>query len=128
MSRLTARLKETDQRSAFFILTSLEAAFRVDYQRRCEKRLKDDLSKAFRAIWKSRQTWVSLDEDIFEAWKEHSSGSRRLIGELRSAFNFRHWLAHGSYWVPKFGRTYDFNFVYSLADEVMDAFPLQKFD
>jgi len=127
-SRLTARLEETDHRSAFFILTSLEAAFRVDYQCRCEKRLKDDLSKAFRAIWKSRQTRVSLDEDIFEAWKEHSSGSRRLIGELRSAFNFRHWLAHGSYWVPKFGRTYDFNFVYSLADEVLDAFPLQKFD
>jgi len=30
--------------------------------------------------------------------------------------------------VPKFGRTYDFNFVYSLADEVLDAFPLQTFD
>lgn len=127
-SRLTARLEETDQRSAFFVLTSLEAAFRVDYQCRCEKKMKDDLSRAFRATWKSRRMRVRLDEDIFEAWREHSSGSRQLIAELRGAFNFRHWLAHGSYWVPKFGRTYDFTFVYSLADEVQDAFPLQKFD
>ncbi len=91
-TRLTARLEETDQRSAFFILTSLEAAFRVDYQFRCEKRMKDDLSRAFRAIWKSRKMRVRLDEDIFEAWREYSSGSRQLIAGLRSAFNFRHCL------------------------------------
>lgn len=29
---LDERLEETDQRSGFFILTSLEAAFRVDYE------------------------------------------------------------------------------------------------
>jgi hypothetical protein len=127
-NRLTARLEETDQRSAFFILASLEAAFRIDYECRCQKKLKDDLSRAFRAIWKSHKTRVSLDQDIFEAWKEHSSGSGPLIAELRSAFNFRHWLAHGSYWVPKLGRTYDFTFIYSLADDVLSAFPLQKFD
>ncbi|MGB7132439.1 MAG: hypothetical protein WBD59_16615 [Candidatus Sulfotelmatobacter sp.] len=69
-----------------------------------------------------------MDEDILEAWSEHSSGSRQLIAELRGAFNFRHWLAHGSYWVPKLGRKYDFNFVYSLADDVLEAFPLQRLD
>ena len=127
-SRLTSRLEETDQRSAFFVLTSLEAAFRVDYQRRCEKKMKDDLSRAFREMWKSRKTRVRLDEDILEAWSQHSSGSRQLIAELRGAFNFRHWLAHGSYWVPKLGRKYDFNFVYSLADDVLEAFPLQRLD
>jgi len=51
-----------------------------------------------------------------------------MIGELRGAFKFRHWLAHGSYWPPKLGRRYDFTFVYSLADDVLNAFPLQKFD
>src|SRR5882672_1447675 len=53
-SELTARLEETDQRSAFFILTSLEAAFRVDYECRCSRKMKDDLSRAFRSMWKSR--------------------------------------------------------------------------
>jgi len=125
---LTLRVEETDQRSAFFILASLEAAFRIDYECRCQKRMKDDVSRAFRAIYKSRRTRVSLEEDIFEAWKEHSTGSRQLIGELRGAFKFRHWLAHGHYWEPKLGRRYDFIFVYSLADLVLSAFPLQRFD
>jgi len=49
---LTLRLRETDQRSAFFILARLEAAFRVDYECRCRLRMKDDLSRAFRSLWK----------------------------------------------------------------------------
>jgi hypothetical protein len=127
-SELFARLEETDQRSAFFVLTTLEAAFRTDYEYRCQKRMKDGLSRRFRAIYKRRETAVSLDEEIFEAWRENSPGLQQLIGELRGAFRFRHWLAHGSYWVPKLGRKYDFNFVYALADDVLNAFPFQKLD
>jgi hypothetical protein len=125
---LAARLEETDQRSAFFILTTLEAAFRIDYEYRCQKRMKDDLSRSFRAIHKRRETRVSLDEEILEAWRENWPGLRQLIGELRGAFRFRHWLAHGSYWVPKLGRRYDFNLVYALADDVFNAFPFQRLD
>lgn len=122
---LAARIKETDLRSAFFVLTAVEAAFRIDYLYRCQQKMKDDLSRAFRAIYKDRENNVSLDEDIFETWKENSSApGPRLIGELRSAFKFRHYLAHGRYWEPKLGRKYDFNFVYSLADDVLNAFPL----
>jgi hypothetical protein len=125
---LAARIEETDLRSALAILTCVEAAFRVDYECRCQKRMKDDLSRAFRAIHKARKARVSLEEDIFESWKENSVGSRQLIGELRGAFKFRHWMAHGRYWKPKLGRKYDFNFVYSLADDVLNLFPLQTFD
>jgi hypothetical protein len=125
---LAARLEETDQRSAFFLLTSLEAAFRVDYECRCQKRMKDNLSRVFRAIHKSRKTKVSLDEDILETWRENFTESRQMIGELRGAFKFRHWLAHGRYWEPKLGRKYDFNFVYSLADDVLSAFPFQTLE
>jgi hypothetical protein len=126
-STLTERLDETDRRSAFFILAAVEAAFRIDYQIRCQTKMKDDLSRTFRNKWKSKEARVSLDEDIFEAWRNYSTGSGRLISELRSAFNFRHWVAHGSYWTPKLGRTkYDFLSVYNLADDVLSAFPLQK--
>lgn len=126
-AELTVRLEETDQRSAFFALTTLEAAFRIDYKYRCQKRMKDNLSRRFRAIYKRRETRVSLDEEIFEAWRENSSGLQQLIGELRGAFRFRNWLAHGSYGLPKLARKYDFNFVYALADDVLNAFPFQKF-
>jgi hypothetical protein len=49
---------------------------------------------------------------------------RKLIGDLRGAFNFRHWLAHGRYWEPKLGRNYDFVTVYGLAASVLSSFPL----
>jgi hypothetical protein len=127
-AELRSRLEETDQRSAFFILTSLEGAFRADYQCRCKKKMKDSLSRSFRNMYRDRETRVNLEDDIFEAWSENSPELRQLISELRGAFRFRHWLAHGSYWVPKLGRKYDFNFVYSLADDVLSDFPFQKFD
>ncbi|MGB7585098.1 MAG: hypothetical protein WBM11_09655 [Terriglobales bacterium] len=123
---LATRLEETDQRSAFFVLTGLERAFRTDYDCRCKKRLKDDLSRVFRATRKYRKARVRLDEDIFEAWREKRPDLRRLIGELRSAFRFRNHLAHGRYGEP--GRIYDFVSVYDLAVGVLNAFQLQDID
>jgi hypothetical protein len=126
---LAARMEETDLRSAFFILTALEAAFRIDYLYWCQKKMKDDLSRSFRVIYKEREGNASLDEAIFETWKKKSSApGPRVIADLRGAFNFRHYLAHGRYWEPKLGRKYDFNFIYSLADDVLNAFPLLNFD
>ncbi len=91
---LDSRLDESDVRSAFVVLTSLEASFRVDFEVRCRRRLKDDLSIHFREVEKIRKSAVRLDEDILEGWKRHEPlASSRLIGELRGAFKFRHWLA-----------------------------------
>jgi len=68
---------------------------------------------------------VSLEDDILEMWKTYSTVSARIIGDLRGAFRFRHWVAHGRYWVPKFGQNYDFGAIYTLADEVFLTFPLE---
>lgn len=125
---LAARIEETDLRSALAILTAIEASFRVDYLCRCQKKMKDDVSRAFRTIYKGRKSNVRLEDEIFQTWRQESPASRALIGELRGAFKFRHWLAHGRYWEPKLGRKYDFNFVYSLADDVLSAFDLCNFD
>jgi hypothetical protein len=119
---LDSRLSESDVRSTFVVLTSLEASFRVDFDLRCRKRLKDDLSVYFREVEKIRKNAVRLDEDILEGWKRHTSAPSGLIGELRGAFNFRNWIAHGRYWTPKFGR-YDFNYVHLIADGIMFGFP-----
>jgi hypothetical protein len=121
---LAARLEETDLRSAFAILTRLEATFRIDYERRCREKMKGPLSRDLRAIYKSRKTNVGLDEDIFEAWAQNYTEFQRLIGEVRGAFKFRHWVAHGQYWTPKLGRKYDFNYVYLLAENVLNVLPL----
>jgi hypothetical protein len=126
-NQLNARLEETGERSAFFVLTSLEAAFKVDYESRCRKRMKDPLSRRFREMYKQREMRrVRLENDIFEAWKEHKPETRALIAEVKSAFRFRDWLAHGRYWTPRLGRKYDFNFIYSLADDVLSNFPFES--
>lgn len=124
---LDERLEETDQRSGFFILTSLEAAFRVDYEFRCGAKMKDALSRKFREMYKQREMRVNLEDDILEAWKEHEPTARRLISEMKGAFRFRHWMAHGRYGEQRFGRKkYDFAFLFSLADSILNQLPLQS--
>ncbi len=119
---LNLRIDETSLRSMLVTLASIEASFRLDYEFRCQKRLKDDLSRAFREIYKARQERAALDEDIFEAWKLYKTESKALISELRAAFRLRHWIAHGRYWQPKLGRTFDFDFIYDLASAVFEDF------
>lgn len=123
-TELAARLDEADLTSVLITLTSLEAAFRIDYLRRCYERRKDELSRKFRALYKIHQHRIPLEDEIFQAWKDHSDASPQMISDLRSAFKLRHWLAHGRFWTPKLGRTYDFHTVYALAHRVLATFPL----
>jgi hypothetical protein len=117
-------IEETEQRSSLAILTLIEALFRKDCQYRCSKKLKDGLSRAFRAKYRHKQQRMNLEEDIFDAWITHASDAKSLISELRGAFRFRHWLAHGRYWTPKLGRNYSFEYLYRLADAVSSTLPL----
>ena len=67
------RIEETELRSSFAILAAVEAALRNDYEFRATKRRKDPLSKAFRAIYrtKTKLERVRLDEDILDLWVQH---------------------------------------------------------
>ncbi|MGH7744134.1 MAG: hypothetical protein ACREQ5_04850 [Candidatus Dormibacteria bacterium] len=123
---LGERLDEVDLTSSLAVLASIEAVFRIDYLQRCYRKEKDQLSRAFRSIYKTRKQQALLDEDIFEAWMDNSSVPRSIIGELRGAFRFRHWLAHGRYWTPKLGRRYDFTDVFALAELAVNSFPFYR--
>ena len=120
------RLYEAGAASAMMVLTSIEATFRVEYLRRCYARYRDGLSRALRALYRDKGAVVSLSDDLLEAWKNHGTLSGNLVGELRSAFGYRDWLAHGRYWVPKLGRQYDFPSVYDLARKVEAALSSQQ--
>jgi hypothetical protein len=124
---LLARLEEADLTSSLTVLAAVEAAFRIDYLQRCYRRAKDPVSRAFRDIYKIKQLHASLEDEIFEAWLHNSCGARSIIADLRSAFRFRHWLAHGRYWTPKLGRRYDFNAVFELANLTLSSFPFYDF-
>jgi hypothetical protein len=126
LEELGERINENDLSSSLAVPASLEAAFRIDYLQRCYRRGKDDVSRIFREIYKVKETRAQLDEDIFQTWAENSNVPRRVIGDLRGAFHFRHWLPHGRYWIPKLGRKYSFNDVYVLADEAVQIFPFYQ--
>jgi hypothetical protein len=118
------RLEDLEKNSVFNLLAALEASFRVDFYLRCYDRKKDDLSRFFRALHKSKGDKVSFEEDILEAWKYHFPSAKPLISELKGAFRYRHWLAHGRYWSPKIGKRYDFPSVYLLAQAIHEDLPL----
>lgn len=117
------RLHEHEIRSILAILSATEALFRIDYLQRCYKKRKDDLSRYFRSIHKVDGSRVSFEEKILDGWKEYSTADPQLIGELRSAFKFRHWVAHGRYWSPKLGRKFDYKDVSHLIDLIASSFP-----
>jgi hypothetical protein len=118
---LRRRLDEVNKTSSLTVLAAVEAAFRVDYLRRSRQKKKDPAARALREIYKKKQDRASLDEDILEAWIGHSPEVRPLISELRGAFRFRHWLAHGRCFEAKLGRLYDSDSLYVLAERTSTA-------
>jgi hypothetical protein len=116
-------LDEADKQACLFLIASAEAAIRVDFLERVYEKRKDRVSRAFRDIYKSRcehdKTRVRLDRDILETWASEITRAKTAVGTFKGALKFRHWLAHGRYWVPKLGRKYD---PIGIVQIVMDLF------
>lgn len=115
-------LQENELALSLVLLSALEANFRVDYISRVERKLRDDLSRYFRDLYKNNGNRVSLEDDILEGWKSHTNIHQQLIGNIKSAFKYRHWLAHGRYWQPKLGQEYDFFKLQSLCESSLEQF------
>ena len=71
-TELALRLSESEKSTILTILSSLEAAFRVDYLQRCYLRKRDRLSRAFRDIHRRQCSRASLEDEILTAWREHT--------------------------------------------------------
>ena len=123
---MESRIEEIEISLTFTLLASIEASFRVDYLWRCYRKMKDPLSRNFYDLHKKKGNQVSLKDDLLNIWKEHGSIRISLLGDIKSAFNYRDWLAHGRYWVPKLGRRYDFPSIYDLALDVDKSILFEK--
>jgi len=107
-------LTELEHLSSLSILSTLEAIIRIDYIDRVKNRYRDPLSTAMREIYKRMENSVRLEDDLLRLWKENTSAPKTLIGDISSAYKYRHWLAHGRYWTPKLGRRYDYITIYEI--------------
>jgi hypothetical protein len=119
-------LIEHEQSTVLNLLASLEAALRIDYLQRCYRKMKDPLSREFRQLHAKKGPRASLADEILPAWKDCTSVPPQIISDLKGAFRYRHWLAHGRYWVPKLGQKYDYVGVSILAASIYNSFRLER--
>jgi hypothetical protein len=121
---LAERLKELDRVSSLQLLAAVEAALRIDYIQRCELFKKDKVSKAFRWTYRWKTYRAGLVDDILQTWRIQIPEVSAAVSELKGAFKYRDWLAHGRYWAPNLGRNYEFNSIYRLVEPLLDELAL----
>lgn len=119
------RIEETEMRSTFALLAAVEAALRIDYFLRATRKRKDDLSRAFRTLYKDKEEWARFDEDLLDLWARYYPERKRYISELRAALKFRHWFAHGRYEQRPANARFDYISIYDLAEAIL-SFPLYR--
>ena len=116
---------EADTQASLFLIAAAEATLRVDFLERVKKRRRDSVSRAFRDVYKSRRDHskarVRLEDDILATWAAEVPEARSHVGTFRAALRFRHWLAHGRYWVPKLGQRYDPSGLVQIIANLFDA-------
>ncbi|WP_157056914.1 hypothetical protein [Herbaspirillum autotrophicum] len=117
LTELQERLAEQDKQSSLMVLAHLEARWRTDYLKRCQNKDKDPLSRHLRKLKRKHGSEVKFEESLLTAWVAFSGIEKRLASEIKAAFKFRHWLAHGRYWEPDLGRRFDYHYIYQLAKE-----------
>jgi len=124
-AELQEAIEEHERVFSMNLLSAIEAAFRIDYLQRCYARKRDELSRAMRRIHSEKGARASLEDEILQAWRDHALGAQAIVSELKGAFKYRHWLAHGRYWIPKLGRKFDYHGIYVLTQTVFDSFPFE---
>jgi hypothetical protein len=109
------------------LMSAAEAAIRVDYQDRVDRRLKDAVSRKFREIDKrlsknKRPDRVRLEEHILDTWASLVHQAKPPVGHFKGALKLRDWLAHGRHWDPRLGRQqYSPADVYDISSDLLDA-------
>ncbi|WP_227937263.1 hypothetical protein [Alkalihalobacillus deserti] len=119
-----ALLREVELSFCLSMIAAIEARFRMDYLIRATERLKDDLSRDFRDMYKEKAANISLEEMILENWKMRYPNFKGYISDYIGALKYRHWLAHGRYWNPKLGKKYDATSVYLICKNIINELPL----
>ena len=123
-NELKEQLNEVEKDACLNLLASIEAKFRLDYAIRCEARYKDNVSRKFREAFAEKQYRISLEDVILGEWGGLPDITSSIISNVKEAFKYLHWLAHGRYWTYK-SQKFDFFGLYNLALQV-NGLPLKS--
>ncbi|MFL1909443.1 hypothetical protein [Plesiomonas shigelloides] len=109
-------LRENDLMYSLLLLTCIEAMLRLDADTRSSRKLKDKLSVAL-GVYHPR---ARLDEDIINVrMATEDKALRRHYLFLKECFQYRHWLAHGRYWVPRGSASINFDSIVLMMTTLM---------
>lgn len=102
------------------LLSTAEAALRIDFQSRVKQRRRDAVSRQFRDLAKKHGDRIRL-EHILQTWKKHAPATKTAVGDFKGVLRLRDWLAHGRHWTPKLGRSYTPADVFDNADWLLKS-------
>ena len=124
-----AQRRNLDLLTVLDLVASAEAALRIDYRARVQRKRRDTLSVAYRAYHKSlpaaKKARPNFDEDgILDVLKASSVIKAHLISDFRDTLRQRHWIAHGRHWSQSLGKAvYLPDDVYEIIDALLVALP-----
>lgn len=131
---LKERREEADVWASFSLLADTEAAFRTDYLHRIKngkRRSKADLpfiQLHQRVKGNSGKGNPRFEDDLLDTWRKVVSDkvTKQRLSRLKKFFQWRHWIAHGRYWSPKFGAKVDYDLVCDLVSKIRSSLPLRS--
>jgi hypothetical protein len=103
---------------ALDLITATEATLKTDYFTKVFNKDKTALGREFRAIYKVQQDKVKLEQDIIDNWKKYVPQCKSDFSSLVGLLKYRHWLAHGRFWLSKQGQFYSVYDVYDIAKSI----------
>lgn len=95
---------ELDRQVVLMLVAGAEASLRTDFNDRVRQRRKDPLSRGFLRLVRDRKAkggrGVKLDE-ILDLWGREAGDPalKSAVAAMKKLLLYRHWLAHGGYWV-----------------------------
>lgn len=117
--------QELDYQASLSLLASIEAAFQLDFHHRVNQRLRDPLSRHFKDL-KNTTPRISFENHILYGWQQYAPVTKKLFQPLNKAIKYRHWLAHGRYWLHK-SPIFNFAELYELAELIQNSIDFKKF-
>jgi|SRR6185437_5738944 len=122
--------RELDRLTMLNLVASAEASITDDYFRRIELKLKDRLSRDYRAWYKGlsnkKKDQPPFDEaGILNQLKRSMVVDNNVVGQFRQCLRVRHWVGHGRRWSkPLEVENFDPDDVYDRANALLNALPV----
>lgn len=118
-------IQESEQLATMALFAAVEAGLQIDYQNRIRRRVKK--GKVLRQLYKKineattrKKLQAPAVELLLDSWKQVHPQIAQLAGDLLAAFRYRHWLAHGRYWVFR-GNAISHDLLFHLASRLFDS-------